>query len=148
MANMNNPEISLSARRLGLLAAVLGLAGVLFGAFGAHAFKDKLEALHNVDIWRTAVEYNLAHAVALLAAAIWIELRSQSMGGGQAPGVKALEWAGYCWAGGVVCFSGSLYALALGGPHWLGPVTPLGGLGFLAGWVLVMVAVLQAPNKS
>jgi uncharacterized membrane protein YgdD (TMEM256/DUF423 family) len=124
----------------------LGFTGILLGAFGAHALKSRLEAAGTVDIWRTAVEYHLVHAVALLALAIWIELRLQRVEK-DAAGVHLLIWTGRCWVAGVVCFSGSLYILALGGPHWLGPITPLGGLAFLAGWVLVLPAVLKPVNN-
>ena len=108
-----------------LAAGLLGFLGVALGAFGAHALKESLEAHGGTDIWRTAVLYQLVHAVALLALG-WAR-------GGTGAGPVAA-----CWIAGVVCFSGSLYGLAFGGPRWLGPVTPLGGLFFLAGWALVI----------
>jgi uncharacterized membrane protein YgdD (TMEM256/DUF423 family) len=116
-------------RGLTIVAGVLGFLGVALGAFGAHGLKDVLAGRGSTATWQTAVLYHLVHSVALLAwTAYW-------RGGASAP--SPALWAGWCWTGGVVLFSGSLYWLALGGPKLLGPVTPLGGLAFLAGWALV-----------
>jgi uncharacterized membrane protein YgdD (TMEM256/DUF423 family) len=115
-------------------AGLLGFSGVALGAFGAHALKATLLANGTLATWQTAVLYQLVHAVALLALA-----------GILAPARSAQRIAS-CWIGGVLLFSGSLYGLALGGPKWLGPVTPLGGLGFLVGWLLLMwVAFRKNP---
>ncbi len=114
-------------RPIALTAGLLGFLGVALGAFGAHALKDILAARGSTDIWHTAVLYQLVHSVALLALCGWREMP-----------VGLQKWTARCWAGGVVLFSGSLYWLALGGPKFLGPVTPLGGIGLLAGWVLVV----------
>lgn len=118
--------MSAPARLLLLLAGLLGLLGVGLGAFGAHGLKGILESRGATGTWETAVLYHLVHTVALLALAL----------GGDRAGL-ALGRVGACWVAGVVLFSGSLYVLALGGPRFLGPVTPLGGLAFLAGWALV-----------
>ena len=121
--------------KIGVLAGILGASGVIMGAFGAHALKARLNA-EQAQIWDTGVKYHLIHAVALLALAVLVEVRaSQAVGS-----AKLLHWAACCWVVGVVLFSGSLYALALNGPHWLGPVTPLGGLALITGWVLVAIA--------
>jgi uncharacterized membrane protein YgdD (TMEM256/DUF423 family) len=114
-----------TSRLIILAAGLLGFTGVALGAFGAHALKETLTARGSVSTWQTAVLYNLIHAMALLALAAvagnWTHAR----------------WIGGCWTLGVILFSGSLYWLSLGGPRFLGPVTPLGGLAFLAGWLLV-----------
>jgi len=110
-------------RLITLAAAVLGFLGVALGAFGAHGLKATLEAHGSVETWKTAVLYQLVHAVALLALAGWRDAHA-----GPSGRVAAL------WTLGVALFSGSLYWLALGGPKFLGPVTPLGGLAFLLGW--------------
>jgi uncharacterized membrane protein YgdD (TMEM256/DUF423 family) len=92
-------------------------------------------------VWATAVQFHLIHALALLALAGWLR---------PAPtGVAARRsiWAVRCWLAGTVLFSGSLYLLALGGPRWLGPVTPLGGLCLLAGWIF-LVGVALAPRSE
>jgi uncharacterized membrane protein YgdD (TMEM256/DUF423 family) len=117
-----------------LAAALFGATGVGFGAFGAHALHPFLLNQGTLDTWETAVHYQLLHAVALLGAAAWLR-------GGRDP---ALAWAVRLWSLAIVLFSGSLYELAVGGPRWLGPVTPLGGIGLLAGWVCVAVAAFRA----
>ena len=128
----------MSHHKLLSFAGLLGMTGVLLGAFGAHALRASLLARQTTDVWHTAVSYQLIHSVALLVLAV-------RMGGadGQAPpGVAAAAW---CWIGGVILFSGSLYALALGAPPALGPVTPLGGLLFVAGWALVITMGWRRP---
>jgi uncharacterized membrane protein YgdD (TMEM256/DUF423 family) len=95
------------------VAALLGFLGVALGAFGAHALKDRVDP----ELWKTAVFYQLVHAVAILAA----------------PSTAKL------FGPGVLVFSGTLYALALGAPRWLGAVTPVGGLLLLAGWLRLLL---------
>jgi uncharacterized membrane protein YgdD (TMEM256/DUF423 family) len=121
-----------------LAAGLLGATGVGLGAFGAHALHASLLARGTLGTWETAVHYQLLHAVALLAAAAWR----------RADGSRALAWAVRAWATGAVLFSGSLYLLALGGPRWLGPVTPLGGAALIAGWVGVAAAAWRLPHES
>jgi uncharacterized membrane protein YgdD (TMEM256/DUF423 family) len=108
------------------VAAALGALGVALGAFGAHGLAARVspEALAS---WRTAVQYHLVHAVALLALGLHASATGRS-----APLPAALFTAG------VVLFSGSIYLLVLGGPRWLGPVTPVGGLAFVAGWLALL----------
>jgi uncharacterized membrane protein YgdD (TMEM256/DUF423 family) len=114
----------MTVNRLLVCAGVLGFTGVGLGAFGAHGLKGALETAGQLENWKTAVFYQIAHAVALLALA------------GRPP--SALQRVAWCWIAGTVFFSGSLYWIALGGPvRWLWPVTPLGGLLFLAGWAQV-----------
>lgn len=121
-----------STRSITLAAAVFGFLGVALGAFGAHGLKPTLEAHGSLETWKTAVLYHLLHAVALLALASWRDSHA-----GPSGRVAAL------WSAGVVLFSGSLYWLALGGPRLLGPITPLGGVAFLAGWALLGWQVLK-----
>jgi len=122
----------MSAGRLLAIAGLLGLTGVMLGAFGAHALHASLLAHQTTGLWETAVTYQLIHSVALLALAGW---RGDDPGRERHPGTAAA----WCWIGGVLLFSGSLYALALGAPaRWLWPVTPAGGLLFLTGWMLVI----------
>ncbi len=102
------------------VAAVLGLLGVILGALGAHALKPALASFGTADVWSTAVLYQLVHAVALLSLAA----------AGRASAV--VTW---CWLAGILFFSGSLYVLAFTPFAWLGPLTPLGGLLLLIGWV-------------
>ena len=123
-----------------LTAGLAGLTAVALGAFGAHALQDTLAAMpggKGVETWHTATLYHLVHAVAALGAALAVAASGETLPVGMH---RALRRAAACWLGGVAVFSGSLYWLALGGPKWLGPVTPLGGLALLAGWALVAVA--------
>lgn len=124
-----------STRSITLTAAVLGFVGVALGAFGAHGkLHDALVAAGNLESWKTAVLYQLVHAVALLALAGWRDSH-----GGPSGRVALL------WTIGVACFSGSIYVLALGGPKFLGPITPLGGVAFLAGWALLAWQAWKRP---
>ena len=117
-----------SATRPNLIAAgLLGFTGVALGAFGAHALKETLATNGTTSTWQTAVLYHLVHAVALVALPGW-------------------AWVGQCWIAGVLLFSGSLYWLALGGPRFLGPVTPLGGLALLLGWALLAWHAFKSPK--
>jgi len=114
--------------------ALLGATGVVLGAFGAHALAARLSE-SNLGVWDTAVSYQLTHALALLAVGILLRV--------SAAGSTALTVAGWGFLVGVLLFSGSLYLLALGGPRLLGPVTPLGGVAFVLGWVALLVAALR-----
>jgi len=115
-------------------AGILGLTGVALGAFGAHSLKNTLEATGGLENWKTAVFYQLVHAVALLALASRNE-----------PAVRVI---GRWWIIGVVLFSGSLYALALGVPaKFIWPITPLGGLALLLGWARLTWAAFR-PAQS
>jgi len=121
----------LSRSRPALVAAgILGATGVALGALGAHALKATLLERGMTAAWDTAAKYHLLHAVALLG---WAACRRQ---GTEADKTTA-DWVTRFWVAGVVLFSGSLYGLATGGPRWLGPVTPLGGVALIVGWVLV-----------
>lgn len=114
---------------MGLIAAAFaGASGVALGAFGAHALRARLGA--SLAIWQTAVLYHLLHAVALLALVLFARATGRSV-----------TLPATLFGAGIVLFSGSLYGLALTSWRWLGPITPLGGLAFLAGWAsLVLLA--------
>ena len=113
-------------RLLYIGAALSGFLGVAFGAFGAHALRAKLPP-DMLAVFETGVRYQMYHAFAAFAAA-WAYARWQK---------RAFGVAGVLFLAGSVVFSGSLYVLALSGERWLGAVTPLGGLAFLAGWLLL-----------
>jgi len=106
------------------IAAVAGFLGVALGAFGAHGLKDVLQKNSTVDVWKTASSYHLIHSAVLLFLA---SRRPLPLG----------PW--YLLLAGVIIFSGSLYVLAVTGIHWLGAITPLGGLTFLAGWLWLAI---------
>ncbi|MEX1251568.1 MAG: DUF423 domain-containing protein [Hyphomonas sp.] len=111
---------------LARLAAIFGFVSVALGAFGAHALEARITS-EGAEWWHTATLYALAHAAAALAAGL------SGKGGNIARG------GGLILIGAVI-FSAALYAMALGAPRWLGAVTPIGGLGMLAGWALIAFA--------
>ncbi|PTY08818.1 DUF423 domain-containing protein [Opitutaceae bacterium EW11] len=125
-----------------LICAFLGGTAVAAGAFGAHALKAQLAATGHTPVWETAVLYHLVHSVACLAAVL--AAGSEIAAAGRTWLVRATR----CWAVGVVFFSGSLYALALGAPRWIGPATPLGGVVLIAGWICVGVAARKAAARA
>ncbi|HEY8932779.1 MAG TPA: DUF423 domain-containing protein [Rariglobus sp.] len=111
-------------------AAIAGVVGVSAGAFGAHALRATLLANGTLSTWNTGVLYNLVHAPAILAVCLYTHQR---------PDHSAwLNRACACWLIGILLFSGSLYGLALAGPRWLGPVTPLGGVFLISGWLCLV----------
>ena len=123
------------------LGSLLAGTAVVLGAFGAHALKDRLEAGGYVATWETAVQYHMWHALAILLVAALTRGASE---GDESRGTGAAPWA---FLLGVLAFSGSLYGLALGGPRWLGPVTPLGGVALIVGWILVLVRSLRSAAR-
>jgi uncharacterized membrane protein YgdD (TMEM256/DUF423 family) len=113
---------------------IAAFAAVALGAFGAHALKGRFSP-EMFGAWHTAVEYHVFHALGLLAVGLTAA---------QLPGSAPLKWSGWLMLAGIALFSGSLYALALSGERWLGAITPVGGLAFLAAWALFVAAVLRA----
>jgi len=99
------------------LATLLGASGVIAGAIESHVFESGSPALE------IGVRYQLIHAVAILIVALVPE--------------RVNRWSGYIFSIGILLFSGSLYWIAWGGPDWLGPLTPLGGVILVAGWLLL-----------
>lgn len=136
-------------RRALLFAGILGFVAVATGAFGAHGLKDGLlpkrfpdaptEAAKMLDVWNTACDYALAHALALLALAAL----------GDRLGGKALGAACWLFLAGTVIFSGTLWLLVLSDVRVLGAITPIGGLLLLCGWVACALAARSpAPNPE
>lgn len=118
-----------------IAGAVNAAIAVMLGAFGAHALKDKLSERY-LAIWETAVQYQMFHALGLLVIGI---LASSSIWGAS----LQLNWAGYLILGGIIIFSGSLYALSLSGIGVLGAITPIGGVLFIVGWIMLILAALK-----
>lgn len=121
-----------AARIFVALGSLFGFLGVAAGAFGAHALRPSLSTA-DMATFEIAVRYQLVHALAMVAAA-WVTTRW--------PGGAATA-SGWLFALGIVVFSGSLYVLVLAGLRWMGAVTPLGGLAFLAGWLALAWAALR-----
>lgn len=129
----------MSARALLVAACALGALAVVLGAFGAHGLKGKLspEALASFE---TGVRYQFIHVLALFVA-VWLHDRT---------GVSLPLAAGWLFVAGILLFSGSIYLLAtrsllgIESGRWLGPVTPLGGLSFIAGWLMLLATVVRS----
>ncbi len=117
-------------------AAIFGLTGVALGAFGAHALHGTLLAHGTLNAWKTGVLYQMVHAIALLGVAALIQSSEASV-------QRYLGWVARFWVAGVILFSGSLYILALGGPRIFGPITPLGGVAFMLGWIYILIAGIK-----
>lgn len=120
------------------LGAIAGVLGVSAGAFGAHALRDTLITNNTLSVWNTGVLYNLIHAPIVVATCFYLDLKPAAS--------RWLPSACNCWLTGIVLFSGSLYALALQGPRWLGPATPVGGLFLIAGWLCLLGQARKAPS--
>ena len=107
------------------IAVALCFLAVALGAFGAHGLKQTLEAHGMLDVWNKAVLYHFIHAIALLILAMYGATNRNAW------------WLLFA---GIVVFSGSLYVMALTNIRWLGAITPIGGLCFLAGWAWLAIA--------
>lgn len=116
------------------LAAGAALAGtaVALGAFGAHGLRAYFSP-EQLGWWQTGVQYQMLHGVALAA-----------LGAGG----KAWRWSPRLLGAGAVVFAGTLYAMALGAPRWLGAVTPVGGALMIAGWVCLLLSALKSQDSG
>ena len=121
-----------------IAGAVNAAIAVIFGAFGAHALEEKLSEKY-LAIWETAVQYQMFHALGLILIGI---LMSSSLLGP----ITQLTWAGYLLLAGIIIFSGSLYVLSLSGIGILGAITPIGGVAFIAGWIMLIIAATKFTN--
>jgi uncharacterized membrane protein YgdD (TMEM256/DUF423 family) len=116
-----------------VLTAGIVLAGlsVAIGAFGAHALRSTLEANERTETFELAVRYQFYHAFAIMFCGVLMTHFPS----------RLLKVAALCFGIGIVIFSGSLYWLSLSGIRVLGAITPIGGVAFLTGWVLVLISV-------
>lgn len=115
-----------------LFSAISACFSVILGAFAAHGLKSKLSA-QMIDVFQTGVQYQMTHSLAILMLVILYRVWPNQW----------LIWGAMAMAVGIVLFSGSLYLLALTQIKWFGPITPLGGLCFIAGWICIIVAACQ-----
>lgn len=115
------------------IGALNGLLGVAAGAFGAHYLKNWL-SVADLTTFEVAARYQMFHALALLAVSIVMHARPSG----------AVSAAAWCMLLGIAFFSGSLYGLSLCGWKWLGPITPIGGLLLMAGWLMLAMAAFGA----
>ena len=122
-------------------AAILGFLSVILGAFAAHSLKELLSD-YAVKIFETGVRYQFYHVFALLAAGILYKEFTN----------KFIKWSGIFFITGIILFSGSLYFLTyvkgtvMPGYKWIGPITPIGGLFFILGWLFLFAGCFK--NKK
>ena len=150
-------------RSIGIAAAAFGATAVMLGAFGAHALRGRIDEAALL-IWHTAVEYQFWHALALLALGMVAHASSPAVRPDLVEGrldatsanslcthgrraTRSARASAIAFTAGIVLFSGSLYALALGAPHWIGAITPFGGVALIAGWTLLGCACCTATRK-
>lgn len=126
----------MTSRPILVTAALLGALAVVLGAFGAHALRDALDE-KSLAIWQTAVDYQFRHVLALLAAGLLARAQAN----------RAITFAAVAFVAGIVLFSGSLYALALGAPRFVGAITPLGGAALIAGWLALAWSALRRADS-
>jgi uncharacterized membrane protein YgdD (TMEM256/DUF423 family) len=124
------------ARLFVALGGINAALAVIFGAFGAHALKARISP-EMLAVYHTGSQYHFYHALGLLLIGLLASHFQNE---------RALQLSGFLMLAGIVLFSGSLYLLALTGITWLGAVTPLGGLSFIAAWVVLAVAALRATS--
>lgn len=124
-ATMKNKYVA-----IGAIAAMLSVA---IGAFGAHMLEDRLTA-YELDVFRTGVQYQMFHALGILIVALLAD---------RLPSRNATNWAARLMLVGIILFSGSLYTLAISGAKWLGAITPIGGVSFIAGWICLVAAAVM-----
>jgi len=122
-----------AAKTFLVLGALCAMLAVMLGAFGAHALRSRLPP-ELLAVFHTGVQYHFWHALGLLAIGLVLL---------HAPGSAPVRWAGWLMLAGIVVFSGSLYVLSISGARWLGAITPLGGLSFIAAWALLAWGVLR-----
>ncbi|MEE4286992.1 MAG: DUF423 domain-containing protein [Mariniphaga sp.] len=118
------------AKTILMTASILLALAVALGAFGAHGLKSQLST-DMLQTFKTGVDYHFYHALGLLLIGILAVSFPSDL----------IKWSAILLTAGIVLFSGSLYALAISGIKWLGAITPLGGISFIAGWVLLFLAV-------
>ncbi|MFB3163663.1 DUF423 domain-containing protein [Neobacillus sp. 179-C4.2 HS] len=116
-----------------IIGAINAFIAVALGAFGAHGLKDKLDPYY-LDIWKTGVTYQMFHATALLVIGILL---------GKVAASTFFTWSGWLFLIGIIFFSGSLYILSLTKVGVLGAITPIGGVCFLAGWILMIIGTVK-----
>jgi len=116
-----------------IIGAINAFLAVALGAFGAHGLEGRVEQKY-LEIWKTGVTYQMFHATGLLIVGVLL---------GRLPANALLSWSGWMMLIGIILFSGSLYVMTLTKISILGAITPLGGLLFLAAWILIVVAAVK-----
>ncbi len=124
------------ARLFIALGSINAALAVIFGAFGAHALKARISP-EMLNVYHTGSQYHFYHALGMLLVGV-LATQLQNQG--------ALRLSGFLMLAGIVLFSGSLYLLAITGVTWLGAVTPLGGVAFIAAWIVLALAAFRAAT--
>lgn len=119
-------------KTIAIFTGLSGFLAVALGAFGAHGLRGSVDP-SLLDVWQTAVQYQMYHALVLLLIVL----------AGSLQPLRLLNWAAGLLIAGTLLFSGSLYALVLSGIKTLGMVTPVGGVLFLLGWLVLSFALVQ-----
>ncbi len=125
--NGKRAQTDLLWRRCLGAGAVLMALGVLLGAFGAHVLQSQLEP-RRLASFATGVQYHVMHALGLILVGLVARAGGES---------RWLHWSARLMLAGIVCFSGSIYLMTAGAPRWLGMVAPVGGISFMAAWLLL-----------
>lgn len=129
--------------RIIAFGAISAALAVGFGAFGAHVVEDRVPA-DLLEVYKTGALYHFFHSLGMIAVGLLALHGSESAVSGGAS--KQLRWSAALMLTGIVLFSGSLYTMALTGERWLGAVTPLGGVSFLAAWALFAWGALSSGS--
>ena len=127
----------MAQRGLLVTAAILGLTAVIIGAFGAHTLRNIISR-ESLETFEIAVRYQFYHALALLAITPVLGRISKPVA----------IWVPRFWISGVLLFSGSLYLLSIFRVHWIGIITPVGGIAFLIGWALLTYGFFLVPDEE
>ncbi|TQV73719.1 DUF423 domain-containing protein [Aliikangiella marina] len=135
---MSSHELSLTNRWVLVAGTVFGLLSVIIGAFAAHSLKGALSS-YSIGIFETAARYQMYHALALCCCGLILQKANLPLGA-----IKLLKLTALSFIVGILLFSGSLYLLAVTSIKWLGMITPIGGLGLIIGWLLMMISILKA----
>ena len=116
-----------------LAGAIAGALAVVLGAFGAHSLRGRLSE-DLMRAYQTGVEYQWIHVLALLVVGLLLQHFTAN---------TLMRWSGFCFLVGMLLFCGSLYGLSLTGIRWFGPVTPLGGVVWIVGWVMLAIGIFK-----
>lgn len=117
-------------RKIAVIACILGIIGVGLGAFGSHILGESIGE-ESMKTFQTGIQYHFIHALAMLIVAVAMGVWGES---------RKMAWAAWMFLAGIVMFSGSLYLLSTTGLRIFGPITPIGGLAFMAGWILLALS--------
>jgi uncharacterized membrane protein YgdD (TMEM256/DUF423 family) len=116
-----------------ITGAIFAALSVMIGAFGAHSLAEILQKNQRLDTFDTAVKYQMFHSIGILITGLLIHKFN----------INILNWSVYLFIAGILIFSGSLYILSITNIKWLGAITPIGGLAFIAGWIIMIFGILK-----